>query len=243
MRRSCRCFAAAAQHPADRRAQLLVLSMRTAKPTTRPPLSFQQFGSQSLDVLAPRFCFLRPEHPADPLIAGKRREVARALSPQLAALLTSLPTVFSTSAVNFFRAKDDGQRSPSSRFAAGTKPNVAYLDLNFCAAWKKQMILPSFAYAGIPYHVFGERVGALALTMAWSRLAMTRSDPDISAILARTSLSPSASPERARLRSSTVSFIAARSSSVSTLAPLPLVLRVDFLVLLMTVFLVCSLLL
>ncbi len=75
MRRSCRCFAAAAQHPADRRAQFLVLSMRTAKPTTRPPLSFQQFGSQSLDVLAPRFCFLRPEHPADPLIAGKRGEV------------------------------------------------------------------------------------------------------------------------------------------------------------------------
>ena len=49
--------------------------MRAAKPTTRPPLSFQQFGSHSLDVLAPGFCFLRPEHPADPLIAGKRREV------------------------------------------------------------------------------------------------------------------------------------------------------------------------
>src|SRR5438445_12466672 len=75
MRRSCRCFVAAAQHPADRRAQFLVLSMRAAKPTTRPPLSFQQFGAQSLDVLAPRFCFLGPEHPADPLIAGKRGEV------------------------------------------------------------------------------------------------------------------------------------------------------------------------
>src|SRR5438309_4970476 len=37
--------------------------------------SLQQFGSHSLDVLAPRFCFLRPEHPADPLIAGKRGEV------------------------------------------------------------------------------------------------------------------------------------------------------------------------
>src|SRR6266567_3465621 len=165
----------------------------------------------------------------------ERRAVGRALSPQLAAFLTSLPIVFSTSAVNFFRAKDVGQMSPSSRFAAGTKPNVAYLDLNFCAAWKKQMILPSFAYAGIPYQVFGERFGALALMMAWSRLAMTRSDSDISAIFARTSLSPSASPERARLRSSTVSFIAARSSSVSRLDTLPLVLRADFLVLLMTV--------
>src|SRR5204863_5641974 len=157
---------------------------------------------------------------------------AAARSPQLAALLTSLPIVFSTSAVNLFRAKDVGQMSPSSRFAAGTKPNVAYLALNFSAAWKKQMILPSFAYAGIPYQVFGERLGALALTMAWSRLAMTRSDFDISAIFARTSLSPSASPERARLRSARVSFIAARSSSVSRLDALPLVLRDDFLVLL-----------
>src|SRR5260370_41805912 len=75
MRRSCRCFGAAAQHPADRRAQLFVLSMRAAKPTTRPPLSLQQFGPHSLDVLASGFCFLRPEHPADPLIAGKRGEV------------------------------------------------------------------------------------------------------------------------------------------------------------------------
>jgi hypothetical protein len=49
--------------------------MRAAKPTTRPPLSFQQFGPHSLDVLAPRFYFLGPEHPADPLIAGKRGEV------------------------------------------------------------------------------------------------------------------------------------------------------------------------
>ena len=75
MRRSCRCFAAAAQHPKGRRAQLLVLSMRAAKPTAGPSLSLQQFGSHTLDMLAPRFCFLRPEHPADPLIAGKRGEV------------------------------------------------------------------------------------------------------------------------------------------------------------------------
>src|SRR5262249_597348 len=75
MHRSCRCFAAAAQHPADRRAEFLVLSMRAAKPTTRPSLSFLQFVSQSLEVLAARFCFLRPKEPADPLIAGKRGEV------------------------------------------------------------------------------------------------------------------------------------------------------------------------
>src|SRR5438105_10956876 len=75
MRRSCRRFAAPAQHPADRRAQLLVLAVDAAKPTTRPPLPLQQLGLQSLDVLAPRFCFLRPEHPADPLVACKRSEV------------------------------------------------------------------------------------------------------------------------------------------------------------------------
>ena len=48
------------------------------------------------------------------------------------------------------------------------------------------------AYAGIPYQVFGERVGALAFTIAWSRLARARSGSGISAIFASTSLSPSA---------------------------------------------------
>ena len=76
------------------------------------------------------------------------------------------------------------------------KPNVAYLDLNFCALWKKQTTLPSLAYAGIPYQVLGERAGALALTMAWTRSAMARSGSGISAIFASTSLSPSALPAR-----------------------------------------------
>jgi len=40
-----------------------------------PPLPLQQLGLHSLDVLAPRYCFLRPDHPADPFIAGKRGEV------------------------------------------------------------------------------------------------------------------------------------------------------------------------
>src|SRR3989449_3886560 len=75
MRRSFRRFAADAQHPADRRAQFLVLAVDAAKPTTRPPLPLQQLGLQSPDVLSSRFGFLRPEHPTDPFIAGKRREV------------------------------------------------------------------------------------------------------------------------------------------------------------------------
>jgi hypothetical protein len=54
--------------------------------------------------------------------------------------------------------------APSSRFASSLRPNVAYLDLNFDALWKKQTTFPSLAYAGIPYQVFGERTGAPALT-------------------------------------------------------------------------------
>src|SRR4030081_382796 len=81
---------------------------------------------------------------------------------------------------------------PSSRCAASLKPSVAYLVLNFCAGWKKQTILSSLAYAGIPYQSFGERAGALALITAWSRLPIAGSDGVFSAILASTALSPSA---------------------------------------------------
>src|SRR6266700_2772015 len=82
--------------------------------------------------------------------------------------------------------------APSSRFAVSLKPNVAYLVLNFCALWKKQTILPSLAYAGIPYQSLGERAGALALMIAWSRSPSARSGSGIAAIFASTALSPSA---------------------------------------------------
>ena len=97
--------------------------------------------------------------------------------------------------------------------------NVAYLALNFCALWKKQTTLPSLAYAGIPYQVFGKRSGALALTIACSRSAMLRSGSGISAIFASKSLSPSSLslPARASAFISLArSFIAAFSSSVHT---------------------------
>src|SRR5918996_5322034 len=101
---------------------------------------------------------------------------------------------------------------PSSRFALSLKPNVAYLELNLDAAVKKQTTLPSLAYAGIPYQDFGERAGALALMIAWIRLAMVRSGSGISAIFASRSFSPaSAFSSRAR------SFMAARSSAVKPL--------------------------
>src|SRR5438552_4988089 len=99
MRRSFRRFAADAQHPADRRAQFLVLAVDAAKPTTPPPLPLQQLGLQSLDVLAPRFCFLRPEHPADPFIAGKRGEsshAARTFGLAIRTRLKSTGTVCAT---------------------------------------------------------------------------------------------------------------------------------------------------
>src|SRR6202171_2539993 len=119
------------------------------------------------------------------------------LGPQLAAFFTSAPILASSAAVNAVSAKATGHMVPSSRGAASLKPNVAYLVLNFCAGWKKQTVLPSLPYAGIPYQSFGERAGALALMIAWSRLAMARSGSGISAIFASTALSPSALPAAA----------------------------------------------
>jgi hypothetical protein len=91
-----------------------------------------------------------------------------------------------------FSSKAVGHMFPSSRFASCMKPNVAYRVLNFCMLWKKQTILPSLAYAGIPYQSLGERTGALALMIAWSRSPMTRSGSGIAAIFASTAFSPSA---------------------------------------------------
>src|SRR6266851_1627998 len=117
--------------------------------------------------------------------------------------------------------------APSSRFALSLKPNVAYLVLNFCAAWKKQTTLPSLAYAGIPYQSLGERAGALALMIAWSRLPMARSASFISAIFASTALSPSS---LSAFISWMRSFIAPRSSAVNPLNFLlvSVVLTADF---------------
>src|SRR5947208_7129454 len=141
------------------------------------------------------------------------------LGPQLTAFFTSAPILASSAAVNSFSAKATGHIAPSSRFAPSLKPNVAYLVLNFCALWKKQTTLPSLAYAGIPYQSLGERTGALALMIAWSRLPMARSGSGISAIFASTALSPSAFSARGPRRADAFNswwraFIAARSSSV-----------------------------
>src|SRR3989454_5310233 len=104
--------------------------------------------------------------------------------------------------------------APSSRFALSLKPNVAYLVLNLFAGWKWQTTLSSLAYAGIPYQSLGERAGALALTIACSRLAIVRSGSGISAIFASTALSPSA---LSAFSSWMRSFIAPLSSSVNPL--------------------------
>src|SRR5271165_3383617 len=111
---------------------------------------------------------------------------------------------------------------PSSRFALSLKPSVEYRALNFCAGWKKQTTLPPLAYAGIPYQSRGERSGTLAMMIAWTRSAMTRSGSSISAIFASTSPSSSAlsvpRPRRpAAFTSWARSFMAARSSSVKAL--------------------------
>src|SRR5688500_12064731 len=108
--------------------------------------------------------------------------------------------------------------APASMFAVSSKPNVAYLDLNLAALLKKQTTLPSLAYAGIPYQVFGQRSGAAAVMIAWSRLAIARSLPFISAIAARRSRSPSALflfSRASAFNSWARAFIAARSSAVN----------------------------
>src|SRR5258706_2433661 len=142
------------------------------------------------------------------------------VGPQLNAFFTRALILASSVAVNSFSAKATGHRAPSSRFAVSLKPNVAYLVLNFCALWKKQRTFPFLAYAGIPFQVFGDRAGALAFMIAWSRLAMERPRSFIAAIAASTALSPSAFSLFARasaFSSWARAFIAARSSSVNPL--------------------------
>src|SRR2546425_5538223 len=132
----------------------------------------------------------------------------------LTALFTSAAILASSVAVNPFSAKAVGHMTLSSRFALSLKPNVAYLVLNFCAAWKKQTTLPSLAYAGIPYQSLGERAGVVSLMIAWSRLPRVRSGSGISAIFASTALSPSS---LSAFSSWMRSLIAPCSSSVNPL--------------------------
>src|SRR5450759_272235 len=143
------------------------------------------------------------------------------LSPQLTAFFTSARILASSSAVNFMSAYEFGHMAPSSSFALSVKPRVWYLALNFPAFWKKQMMLPSLVYAGIPYQVFGASAGAAALIREWSFLATVRSGSCIFAIAASSSVSPSALAASA-FSSRARSRIAAFSSSVNPLDVLPI---------------------
>jgi hypothetical protein len=67
------------------------------------------------------------------------------LTPQRTAFFTSALIFFSSAAVNIVSAKEVGHMLPSSRFASSSKPNVAYLELNFSALLKKQTTFPSLA--------------------------------------------------------------------------------------------------
>ena len=152
----------------------------------------------------------------DVLAAPGRLGARQRYGAHAAACCTSAPILASSAAVNSLSANATGHMLPSSRFALSLKPSVAYLVLNFSALWKKQTTLPSLAYAGIPYQVLGDRFGALAPTIAWTRSAIARSRSCIAAILASTSLSPSAPlPRLADFSSRLRSLIAARSSSVN----------------------------
>src|SRR4029453_6090053 len=90
----------------------------------------------------------------------------------------------------------------------------------------------------MPYQVFGERAGAVAVMIAWSPSARAAAGAGISAILASTAPPPSALPTRGPRRASAFSslvrsFIAPRSSSVSpsNVLPVAAVLSADFCVL------------
>src|SRR5207244_10330209 len=81
---------------------------------------------------------------------------AQTAHPQLATLRTmaeSLASVASSSAVKYHADSISWCGAPSSRvrFASWVKPNVMY----FLSARKKQTVLPSFAYPGMPYQTVG----------------------------------------------------------------------------------------
>src|SRR5207249_3614450 len=152
----------------------------------------------------------RVEDPLDPDLELVRGDDGGLLD-QPTAFFTSAPILASSAAVTFVSAKATGHMEPSSSFAVSLKPNIAYRSLNFPALRKKQTTLPSLAYAGIPYQVFGKRSGAVALMSSWSRLAMARSCGDIAAIAAIAALSPSVLSFSSRARA----FIAAFSSAVN----------------------------
>jgi len=79
------------------------------------------------------------------------------------------------------------------------------------------MILPSLAYAGIPYQVRGASSGATEVMISWMRSASMRSGSCISAIFSRRVARSSAlvAPRLAAFVSAARSFIAARSASVN----------------------------
>src|SRR5438094_2218382 len=208
-------------------------------PWTRSHCVLGFHAKRSAIILELGFARRQCEEPADPFCLGRTTEIIGArfwLSGNLSrhagsprpdrrsrpvagqfsdtAFFTSAAILASSAAVNPLSANAFGHMLPSSRFALSLKPNVAYLVLNFAAAWKKQTTLPSLAYAGIPYQSLGERAGALSLIIAWSRLAMVRSGSRISAIFASTAVSPSPFPA---FISWTRSLIAPRSSSVNAL--------------------------
>lgn len=61
---------------------------------------------------------------------------------QPAACFTSARIFASSAALRLWSAKAVGHMAPSSSRAASLNPNVAYLELNFRALWKKRGALP-----------------------------------------------------------------------------------------------------
>src|SRR6266576_309130 len=155
--------------------------------------------------------------------------------------------VIQTSAHRFRQERADPSLVGGSQLLQreGGRPHGAFVEVRLVAEAERRVPrfellraleeaddLAVLGIRGIPYQVLGERAGALALMIAWSRSAMARSDFGISAIFASTSLSPSALPARGPRRAAAFSswprsLIAARSSFVNPFDPLPVVLLAD----------------
>jgi hypothetical protein len=123
-----------AEVPANRHLLLSRRKTRTHVGRRQPAPQATACPSSWPMLVSPRSCLCRswlrsPDGSASLL-------ESRAQSPQLTAFFTSAPILASSAAVNSVSAKEVGHMAPSSRFASSLKPNVAYLDLNFCALWK-----------------------------------------------------------------------------------------------------------
>ena len=75
----------------------------------------------------------------------RTQDTARRKLSSARRLLHEVADLLLLAGVSSISANEVGHIPPLSRLASSLKPSVAYLDLNFCASWKKQRTLSSLA--------------------------------------------------------------------------------------------------